>query len=96
MKHGDMTEQDIMQAAQFAIRMRHAIRSEENWDAVMDGARKILDMAKEPPEFPPVTDVALLAVAFLQARKSARKLEPGDEKRVECEAMLDRLCEMLA
>ena len=94
-RHGNIAESDIMQAAQFAMRMRALIQSEDKWAAIVDSAQKVLALAREPPMITPVTDVALVAVAFLSARSSARKLPPEDAKRIECELLIDRLVAQL-
>jgi hypothetical protein len=96
MQTADFSETDIKQAAWFALRMRHEIRSPKIWRDVIMGATTLIELSGGKAEDNPEDDVALLAVAFMAARRCARELPPADPLRVECEQLLDGLASMVA
>jgi hypothetical protein len=96
MQKADFSEANMEQAAWFALRMRHAIRNPEIWRNVIMGAKTLLELSGARVEDNPEDDVALLAVAYIAARRCARELPPADPLRVECEELLDGLASMVA
>ena len=94
MKNAELTEADLEQAAWFALRMRKGIRSPSLWRDVIKGAEALLELAGATEK--PKGDVALLAVAYLGARRCARQLPPDAPERIECEQLLDHLASMIA
>jgi hypothetical protein len=87
----DEDDSDITDATLFALKVRGRIREPERWASIIRSARGLMAIVSKTPIPDRMSDVTILALAYVASMRCAKQLPPGDEAREEVEEILQRI-----